>query len=89
MTGVYLQLGPTTVEQYRAVDAKLRAGSIPLAACRLHTAFKEGESLAVFDIWDSREAFEAFAASTAPILQEAGRAMPDPMFVEVIAFETP
>jgi hypothetical protein len=87
MIGVYMR-GSMTVEQYKTVDEKLRSavgGSIE--GLMLHTCFGEGDSLAIFDVWESQEAFEALGAVLMPIVQELGIEMSPPSFVEMIAYE--
>ena len=89
MIGVYLHLGAMTEAQYHEVDDAVAAAGVNTDACKLHTCFKEGDRLAVFDIWESREAFEAFAAELGPIAAANGfTEMPDTSFVEMVAFQT-
>jgi hypothetical protein len=88
MIGVYIEGPSMTVEQYKAVDDKLRTavgGSID--GLMLHTCFRSGEGLAIFDVWESQEAFEALAATLIPIVQEQGGEMSPPQFVEMVAYE--
>ena len=88
MIGVYIQSSSMTVEQYKSVDEKLRhavGGSIE--GLMLHTCFREGDGLAIFDVWDSQEAFEALGSKLMPIVQEEGVEMSPPQFVEMIAYE--
>jgi hypothetical protein len=89
MIGVYIRPESMTVEQYRAADEKLEAAGVTQDGLLLHTCFSEDENLAIFDVWESKEAFEAFGAKLMPIVQEIGIAMTPPMFVEMIAFDTP
>ena len=53
----------------------------------LHTCFREGDGLAVFDVWESQVAFEALGSKLMPIVQELGVEIPPPQFVEMIAYE--
>ena len=53
----------------------------------LHTCFREGNGLAVFDVWETQEAFEALGSKLMPIIQEMGVEMSPPQFVEMIAYE--
>ena len=87
MIGVYIRPESMTVEQYRAADEKLQAAGVSVEGMILHTCFSEGENLAVFDVWESREAFEAFGENLMPILQEVGIVMSAPMFVEMIDYD--
>lgn len=88
MIGVYIRPESMTAEQYRAADDKIEATGVSLEGMKLHTCFSEGENLAVFDVWESREAFDAFGEKLMPILAEVGIVMAPPMFVEMIDYET-
>jgi hypothetical protein len=89
MIGVYIPSIPMTEEQYHRIDEKLMGatGGKPPEGLQLHTCFREGDGLAVFDVWESREAFEKMAPTLMPIVQEEGVAMPAPLFVEMIDYE--
>ena len=59
--------------KYLAVLEKLDAAGQGAPDGRaFHTAFWEGDTLHVFDVWTSQEKFEAFGAVLMPILAEAG-----------------
>ena len=88
MIGVYIQGSSATVEQYHAVDEKLReAMGGPIVGMKLHTCFREGEGIAIFDVWESQEAFEALGSKLMPILQDMGVELSPPQFVEMVAYE--
>jgi quinol monooxygenase YgiN len=88
MIGVYLQLGPMTEEQYHAVDSAVQAAGVSEEGCMLHTCFKEGENLAVFDVWESKEAYEAFMSQLGPIAAGFGiTELPTTMYVDMVAYE--
>ena len=88
MIGVYLQLGAISESLYHEIDAKLQAAGVSEQGCLLHTCFKEGNSLAVFDVWESKEAFETFASQLGPIAMASGvTEMPTTQFVEMVAYE--
>ena len=55
-----LQLTP---DQYEAVDAAVNAKGDPPDGLIAHTARFDGDTLRILDIWESPEAFEAFAES--------------------------
>ena len=77
-----------TVEQYHAIDERLRAavgGAID--GLKLHTCFREGDGLAIFDVWETQEAFEALGSKLTPIVEELGATMSPPQFVEMIAYD--
>lgn len=86
MIGVYIPAIPMTTEQYEAIDKAVTADGPP-AGMKLHTCFREGDGLAVFDVWESQGAFEAFGATLMPIVEQNGVAMPTPIFVEMIDYE--
>jgi len=48
-----------------------------------HAAFFEGDTLNVFDVWDSKEAFEAFGATLIPIMNAVGATLAEPQFSEI------
>ncbi len=88
MIGVYIQSSSMTVEQYQSVDERLRtAVGDRIEGLMLHTCFREGEGLAIFDVWETQEAFEALGSKLMPIIQEMGIEMSPPQFVEMIAYE--
>ncbi len=88
MIGVYMQSSSMTVEQYKSVDDRLRSAvGGPIEGLKLHTCFREGEGLAIFDVWESQEAFEALGSKLMPIVQELGVEISPPQFVEMIAYE--
>lgn len=90
MIGVYFPGSAITAEQYKSVDDRLKASGPPPAALKMHTCFQEGDSLAIFDVWDSKEAFEeSFADQLKPIVDELGLPLSTPTFVEMIVFEVP
>ena len=52
---------PTTPDQYDAVDSALDPKGNPPDGLIAHTARFDGDTLRVLDIWESPEAFGAFA----------------------------
>jgi hypothetical protein len=88
MIGIYMQAPKLSVELYHSVDERLMAATgAPPAGLMLHTCFSEGEGLAIFDVWESREAFEAMVPTLMPIAQELGAEIGAPQFVEMIAYQ--
>ena len=77
-----------TVEQYHEIDDKLisATGGQPDGLI-MHSCFREGPGLAVFDVWESQEKFEALAPVLMPIVAELNVEMGPPQFVEMIAYE--
>jgi hypothetical protein len=67
---------PTQVmpaHQYDECITRLKKAGAAHPPGRLyHAAFGPSESLAVFDVWTSQAAFEAFGATLMPILQSLG-----------------
>ncbi|MEE1786656.1 hypothetical protein PUR71_27695 [Streptomyces sp. SP17BM10] len=63
----------TTPEQYDAVRDAVRWEELAPAGAHLHVAWFDGHGLNVTDVWESREAFEAFFAERlAPAIEKAG-----------------
>jgi hypothetical protein len=87
MIGVYIRPESLSVKQYKSLDEQMRAtGTVP-TGMKLHTCFGEGDGVAIFDVWESQEHWDAFAAVLGPIVAVAGFKL-EPMIVEMIAFET-
>lgn len=66
--------------QYDECMVRLAAAGMDAPAGRLyHATYGPADRLRVFDVWDSRESFEAFGQKLMPILQELGvdPGMPD------------
>jgi hypothetical protein len=89
MIGVYIRPASMTPEQYRGIDEKLRATGVEPTGMKLHTCFGEGPGIAIFDVWESQEDFDAFAAVLGPIVAASGHEPLEPMIVPMIAFEAP
>jgi hypothetical protein len=87
MIGVYIRPTNMTEEQYRSIDDQLRAAGVEPKGMKMHTCFGEGEGIAIFDVWDSEEDFNAFAAHLGPLVAAAGLDPVAPMIVPMIAFE--
>ena len=78
-----------TIEQYHAIDDKIESsGAVPVGLM-LHTCFRQGNGLAIFDVWESQEAFSAVGPMIMSIVQEVGAEMGAPQFVEMVAYEVP
>jgi hypothetical protein len=80
---------PVTPDQYDAVDAALDPRGDPPEGLIAHTARFDGETLKILDIWESPEAFGAFAESRlGPTIGEtlgddAPEGPPEPRFTEL------
>ena len=88
MIGVYIRPASMTPEQYQDVDAQVRATGVEPKGMKLHTCFGEGPGIAIFDVWESQEDWDAFAAVLGPIVEASGQGPLQPMIVPMIAFET-
>jgi hypothetical protein len=85
-------LGQEALENYKKSLPLLGAasgGPHPDPSCLFHWATETGSGLTVTDVWESQEAFEAFAANKIePVMKEVGIAQPDIKFVPVASFLT-
>jgi hypothetical protein len=70
MIGVYYSPESLTQEQYEEVGRKLEAAKAPMP--KVHTCFGNEGELAVFEIWETQEAYDAQTPILLPILDEAG-----------------
>jgi len=55
----------------------------------LHTCFRQGDGLAVFEVWESEEAFAVIGPMCMSIVQEVSAETRAPLLVEMIHFEMP
>jgi hypothetical protein len=87
MIGVYMQSASMTAEQYHAINEKLMSatGGEPDGLI-MHSCFREGDGLAIFDVWESQEKFEAMAPVLMPIVAESNAELGAPQFVELIDY---
>ena len=82
--GIYFPVQGMTPDKYQQVHARLdEVGQGSPAGRSAHTGFDVGGEIKVFDVWDSREAFEAFGEHLVPILQEAGINPGEPVIGEI------
>jgi len=87
MICVYISPESMTIEQYHRVHERLEAAGAPEVGRKHHSCFGEDGHLMVFDIWESREDFEAFAEHLIPILADEGiRSNRPPDIMPVVAF---
>jgi hypothetical protein len=87
MIGVYIRPAGMTEEQYKAIDDQLRASGAEPKGMKMHSCFGEGDGIAIFDVWETEEDFNAFAAHLGPIVAAAGLEAFAPMIVPMVAFE--
>jgi hypothetical protein len=80
---------PVTPDQYDAVEAALDPKGDPPDGLIAHTARFDGETLKILDIWESPEAFGAFAESrlgpgiAETLGEDAPDGPPEPRFTEL------
>lgn len=70
---MHATLPGVTPAQYDALNAELR--SLPgdtFAGCLAHTCVPSGEGLDIYDVWESEEAMDAFAAAMMPVAEKHG-----------------
>ncbi len=78
MIGIYIVTKNMTIEQHTDGRARLQKAGAPEAAMKLHSCFGEDGQLQVFDIWDSREAFDEFLKYLGPVMEELGIELAQP-----------
>ncbi|HUC21809.1 MAG TPA: hypothetical protein VMA73_03825 [Streptosporangiaceae bacterium] len=77
---VYINPASATAAQYDEIIRRLEAAGAGEPAGRLyHACFGSGDKLQVFDIWESQQAFDKFAETMVPIVQEVGLDLGQPM----------
>ncbi len=77
---VYINPASATAAQYDEIIRRLDAAGAGKPAGRLyHACFGSGDKLQVFDIWESRQAFDKFGETMMPIVQEVGVDLGQPM----------
>ena len=82
--GIYFRPASMSADQYDDIIKRLEAaGSGTLAGRLYHVCFGADDSLQVFDIWESQQAFDDFGATLMPILQEVGVDPGQPMIEPV------
>jgi hypothetical protein len=82
--GIYISPESFPVDKYDSTLKDLENAGAGAPAGRLyHVAMKSPGGVHVFDIWESKEAFEAFGATLLPILSAAGVDPGEPMISEV------
>jgi hypothetical protein len=78
MIGIYIVTKNMTREQHTKGRARLRENGAPESAMKLHSCFGDEGQLQVFDVWESREAFDEFLAYLGPVMQELGIELAQP-----------
>jgi hypothetical protein len=67
--GISFALQNLDANTYAAINERLGEMDNPPGRT-FHAAYRVGERIHVFDVWESREAFEAFGAVLMPLLAE-------------------
>jgi hypothetical protein len=82
--GFYITAKGFTQERYDTTLGQLEAAGAGAPDGRIsHVALETDGEIQVFDIWESREAFEAFGTTLLPILTAAGVEINEPMVARV------
>ena len=82
--GVYFAPPSFPVAAYETSVRELEAAGLGAPSSRLyHCAMKAPGGVHVFDVWESREAFEEFGRSLMPILANAGVDVGEPMISDI------
>jgi hypothetical protein len=72
MIAVYVRPESLTAEQYNKARKGLDDSGANLDGRLHHSCFGEDGHLAVYEIWESQEKYEAFTKFLLPVLQEVG-----------------
>ena len=69
-----MYVSPVALDQatYEKVSQRLDEAEAPMAGRTHHSCFGEPGNLMVYEVWESQEAYDAFAAVLLPILAEEG-----------------
>ena len=80
----------STREKYDEVRSRLeRAGDWPPPDLVFHAAYGGSNVDAVFEVWESREAWEQFGQKLMPLLDEVGIDAGEPQVWEVYKMDRP
>jgi hypothetical protein len=87
---VKFEAEPTTREKYDQVRTRLEdAGDWPAPGLVFHAAYGEAEVEGVFEVWESREAFEGFGSKLMPLIEEVGINVGEPQVRDVYKMDNP
>jgi hypothetical protein len=84
MIAVYISPESMTVEQYNRISQRLEASEAPEKGRKHHSCFDEDGHLMVFDIGESQEQYDAFAAHLLPVLKDEGISGSAPAVIPVV-----
>jgi hypothetical protein len=89
MIGVYYSPESLTRAQYEEAGRKLEEANAPMAGLKVHTCFGNDGELAVFEVWETREAYDAQTQFLFPILEEVGIKLARPAdVVPIVSLQT-
>jgi hypothetical protein len=90
MIGVYYNPESMTQAQYQEVGRKLEAAiGPPSKDLKVHSCFGQEGELAVFEVWESQEAYDAQTTTLLPILEEVGIKLSRPAdIVPIVSLHT-
>jgi hypothetical protein len=81
---------PTTREKYDEVRGRLEeAGDWPAPGLVFHAACGQSDVETVLEVWESREAFEAFGSKLMPLLADVGIDAGEPQVLDVYKMDNP
>ena len=82
--GFYLTPSSFTLDKYDQATKQLEeAGAGAPKGRTLHVALETNGEIQVFDIWDSKESFEAFGPTLIPILADLGVEVGEPAVAKI------
>ncbi len=82
--GIYIMAKGFTQERYDTTLRQLEEAGAGAPAGRIsHIALETDGEIQVFDVWESKEAFDAFGTTLMPILHAAGVEPNEPMVARV------
>jgi hypothetical protein len=84
---VYVKPETLTLEQYNKARKGLDDSGANLEGRKHHSCFGEDGQLMVFEIWDSKESYDAFGKFLMPVLQEVGIVPSSQDIMEVVNLE--
>jgi hypothetical protein len=80
---------PTTRAKYDEVRSRLeQAGDWPAAGLVFHVAYGGSNVEGVFEVWESRDAFERFGSKLMPLLDEVGIEVEPPQVLDVYKMDS-
>jgi hypothetical protein len=87
---VKFEAEPTTREKYDTVRKRLEeAGKWPAPGLVFHAAYGSSNVEGVFEVWESRDAFERFGSTLMPLLDEVGINAGQPQVLDIYKMDSP